>query len=121
MSRRYRSVTVPSHTFSVHKRPDRGSRPPRTQTPTTTEPGADRPRKSHQKTATPGQVWTVRPLLRIRRSSAGGDDTHNRHQRIWTLPYSGGPLKTVHARPWTVLDNLAVLCKQEVTAIDTAT
>src|SRR5215475_8720542 len=44
--------------------------------------------------------------------SVGRDDTHNRHQHTWTLLYSGGPGRPLRARPETVLDNLAMLCKQ---------
>jgi hypothetical protein len=41
-----------------------------------------------------------------------GDDTHSRHQHTWTMLYADGPSRPLRARPWTVLDNLAVHCKQ---------
>src|SRR5215469_10659194 len=41
-------------------------------------------------------------------------DTHNRHQRAWTRRYSDGRLRPHRPRPATVLDTLAVFCKQAV-------
>lgn len=47
----------------------------------------------------------------------GRDDIHNRHQHVRTLRHSGGLQQTLPARSWTVLDTLAELCKQGVTAL----
>jgi hypothetical protein len=41
----------------------------------------------------------------------GRADTHNRHQHVWTLLYSGGPWEHFVPRPRTLLDTLAMLCK----------
>jgi hypothetical protein len=47
----------------------------------------------------------------------GRDDTHNRHQHTWTLLDSGGPDRPLRARPQTVLDISAMLCKQGVNVL----
>jgi len=47
-----------------------------------------------------------------------GHDTHNRHQRAWTLRYCDGRFAAHRPRPATVLDTLAVFCKQGITAVE---
>jgi hypothetical protein len=64
---------------------------------------------------TPGCQKTVEPdSSAIRADFNSCADTHNRHQQAWTRLYSGGLQETHPARPWTVLDILAMLCKQGV-------
>jgi hypothetical protein len=58
----------------------------------------------------PAGPWWARRLR-----TACHDDTHKRHQHAWTLLYSAGPWGAPRPRPWTVLDNLAMLCKQGFT------
>ena len=52
------------------------------------------------------------PRWARRLRTACHDDTHKRHQHAWTLLCSAGPWGAPRPRPWTVLDNLAMLCKQ---------
>jgi len=51
-------------------------------------------------------------MVARRLTTACHDDTHKRHQHAWTLLYSARPWGAPRPRPWTVLDILAMLCKQ---------
>jgi hypothetical protein len=64
---------------------------------------------------TDGRSVSRSAILQVEHSSRG--DTHNRHQRAWTLLYSAGSLGALCTRPWTLLDILAMLCKQGVMAV----